>query len=126
MSINIDDKEIYGFVANEMANNIMDTGLMAKALADTDFDENRSKALYMKMRVADLISQNKQQEKLLKQQSLEANKQKQHNEMLYKKDLASQEKEIKKSELIQFSFLGMVFFITGLFALVIFVAWILN
>lgn len=67
--MNIQDKDFYGLVAQEMSNNIIDTGLMTKASAETDFDEKRSKALYIKMRVADLISQSKQQEKLLKAQT---------------------------------------------------------
>lgn len=78
MSINADinDKEFYGYVAQEMANGVIDSGIMAKASAETDFDENKSKALYIKMRVADLIAQNKQlekeKEKQLQQQALEA------------------------------------------------------
>lgn len=73
MSINADinDKEFYGYVAQEMANGIIDSGLMAKASAETDFDENKSKALYIKMRVADLIAQNKQLEKRQQQQPLQ-------------------------------------------------------
>lgn len=74
--MNIQDKYFYGLVAQEMSTNIIDTGLMTKALAEMDFDENRSKALYIKMRVADLVAQNKQQEQVLKQQLLSENKRK--------------------------------------------------
>lgn len=74
MNINIDDKEIYGIVAQEMANNTIDSGLMAKALAETDFNDNRSKAMYLKMRVADLKKQQEQQQILLEKQILEAQK----------------------------------------------------
>ena len=72
MTINIDDRELYGFVSQEMANGIIDSGLMTKALAETDFNENKSKSLYIKMRVSDLSAQSKQQEKLLDQEALKA------------------------------------------------------
>jgi hypothetical protein len=80
MSINADinDKEFYGYVAQEMANGVIDSGIMAKASAETDFDENKSKALYIKMRVADLIAQNKQQEEEIKQLQLDIAKKNNH------------------------------------------------
>jgi hypothetical protein len=78
MNADINDKEFYGYVAQEMANGVIDSGIMAKASAETDFDENKSKALYIKMRVADLIAQNKQQEEAIKQLQLDIAKKNNH------------------------------------------------
>ena len=78
MNADINDKEFYGYVAQEMANGVIDSGIMAKASAETDFDENKSKALYIKLRVADLILQNKQQEEAIKQLQLDIVKKKNH------------------------------------------------
>ncbi len=51
------DKEIaiYGLVSDEIKNNNMEKGLWAKAIADTDGHEAKTKALYIKYRVQFLI-----------------------------------------------------------------------
>ena len=51
------DELLYEFVAREIANTAPKTGLWTKALADCDWDEARAKALYVKMRVAQLKHQ---------------------------------------------------------------------
>ena len=103
--MNIQDKDFYGLVAQEMSNNIVDTGLMTKALAETDFDENRSKAMYIKMRVADLIKQQEQKQILIEKQILEAQKQKEYEQKEYeqkvKKQLEYEQKQVKKRLVIE-------------------------
>ena len=94
--MNIQDKDFYGLVAQEMSNNIIDTGLMTKALAETEFDENRSKAMYIKMRVADLKNQQEQQQILLEKQILEAQKQKEYEQKEYEQKLKKQLEYEKK------------------------------
>ena len=102
MTINIDDKEIYGIVAQEMASNIIDSGLMAKALAEADFDDNRSKAMYLKMRVADLKAQQVQQQNLLEKQKSEEQNQRAHEKDQIKKQLDINNKKLEDKKLYIF------------------------
>jgi hypothetical protein len=45
---------LYEFVATELEEGTLSKGLWTKALAETDFDDSRARALYVKMRVASL------------------------------------------------------------------------
>jgi TPR repeat protein len=45
------DKEFYSYVADEIASGVVDAGLWAKALADTNYDEKKARALYITSRV---------------------------------------------------------------------------
>jgi hypothetical protein len=47
-----EEEWLYEFVATELEQGAMRKGLWAKALAETEFDDPRARALYMKMRVA--------------------------------------------------------------------------
>lgn len=47
-----EEELLYEFVAIELEQGAMSKGLWAKALAETEFDDLRARALYMKMRVA--------------------------------------------------------------------------
>ncbi len=46
-----DDAYLYAIVAKELAQGIYRDGLWAKSLAEAEFDENKAKALYMRMAV---------------------------------------------------------------------------
>ena len=48
------DEAIYEFVAAELANSAVKQGLWTKALSDSNWDEAKAKALYVKMRFAQL------------------------------------------------------------------------
>ena len=45
---------LFEFVANELEEGTLSKGLWTKALAETNFDDTRARALYIKMRVASL------------------------------------------------------------------------
>lgn len=45
---------LYEYVAIELEEGALSRGLWTKALSQTDFDENRARALYVKMRIASL------------------------------------------------------------------------
>jgi hypothetical protein len=47
-----EEELLYEFVAIELEQGAMSKGLWAKALAETEFDDLRARALYMRMRVA--------------------------------------------------------------------------
>lgn len=47
-----EEELLYEFVATELEQGVMSKGLWAKALAETEFDDLRARALYMRMRVA--------------------------------------------------------------------------
>lgn len=48
------DESLYEFIAAELASSTVKQGLWTKALADRDWDEAKAKALYVKMRFAQL------------------------------------------------------------------------
>ncbi|CAM3362854.1 MULTISPECIES: hypothetical protein [Cupriavidus] len=48
------DELLYEFVAAELANSMIKQGLWAKALSDSNWNQPSAKALYVKMRVAQL------------------------------------------------------------------------
>lgn len=47
----IRDEEFYSAVAQELASGQVHQGIWAKALSDSDYDENKAKARYIKLRV---------------------------------------------------------------------------
>jgi hypothetical protein len=50
----LEDEALHEIVAREMVANIVKPGLWTKALADTQWDESKAKALYVRMRVDQL------------------------------------------------------------------------
>jgi hypothetical protein len=48
---------LYEFVATELETGSLSKGLWTKALAETEFDDARARALYIKMRVASLTAE---------------------------------------------------------------------
>jgi hypothetical protein len=48
------DEALYEFIAAELASSAVKQGLWTKALSDSDWDEAKAKALYVKMRFAQL------------------------------------------------------------------------
>lgn len=51
---NPSDEMFYEFVSIELSNSILKQGLWTKALSDCEWDEQKAKALYVKMRVTQL------------------------------------------------------------------------
>lgn len=51
----MNELEIYEMVANEINSGKVRTGLWAKSFAECEGDENRTRALYMKLRVAQIV-----------------------------------------------------------------------
>ena len=54
----LSEEYLYGYVANEIANNHISPGLWAKAMVDTDGNEQKTQARYIKHRVEMLKSEN--------------------------------------------------------------------
>lgn len=48
------DELLYEFVANELANSMVKQGLWTKALSESDWNESKAKASYVRMRIAQL------------------------------------------------------------------------
>ena len=48
------DELLYEFVAVELSNSMLKQGLWTKALSDSDWDEPKAKALYVKMRIGQI------------------------------------------------------------------------
>lgn len=48
------DELLYEFIAAELGNSMVKQGLWTKALSDSEWDESKAKALYVKMRIAQL------------------------------------------------------------------------
>ncbi|CAI07734.1 hypothetical protein [Aromatoleum aromaticum] len=73
---NATDEALYEFVAAELVNSAVKQGLWTKALSDSDWDEARAKALYVKMRFTqlrnELISETTRQRALLSDPKNEA------------------------------------------------------
>jgi len=55
----LNDERAYELIANEISSNQVKQGLWTKALADADWDDAKAKAYYVKMRHAQLISEQK-------------------------------------------------------------------
>jgi len=51
------DEILYEFVAAELTNSMLKHGLWTKALSDSNWDEAKAKALYVKMRISQLRSE---------------------------------------------------------------------
>ena len=51
------DEILYEFVAAELTNSMLKNGLWTKALSDSNWDEPKAKALYVKMRISQLRSE---------------------------------------------------------------------
>jgi hypothetical protein len=54
----LQEEQLYEFILNEMEANIIRKGLMAKAIAQSEGDEGKSKAAYIKLRLQSLIDEN--------------------------------------------------------------------
>lgn len=67
--VSIKDKDLYAIAGQEVANGVIDTGLWTKAFADSRGNDVQARALYIKMRVVDLLTQRDEQLKQLKQQA---------------------------------------------------------
>jgi len=57
---NTEDKDLYGIVAQEVRNGVVDSGLHAKAFAESGGNQQAAEALYLKLRVQDLKEQHAQ------------------------------------------------------------------
>jgi len=109
-----EEEGLYEEVATELSNNIRKEGLWLKAIQNTDGDENRALALYIKYRseaikVEKQEIMNKQQEILDKQKKLEQNRinaHKYHNKGGFNK-LFEKELEIKGYKVIDNTTLSM-------------------
>jgi hypothetical protein len=51
------DEILYEYVAAELSNSVIKQGLWTKALADSEWNEQKAKSFYVKMRVAQLRSE---------------------------------------------------------------------
>ena len=54
----LQEEQLYEYILNEMEANIIRKGLMAKAIAQSNGDEGKSKAVYIKLRLQSLIDEN--------------------------------------------------------------------
>jgi hypothetical protein len=70
-------ENFYSIAANEIADKTFSKGLMAKAYSDTEGDEAKTKALYIKLRVTQLEELYKQEQK--KQNEINRNIKKEAN-----------------------------------------------
>jgi hypothetical protein len=55
------DELLYEFVANELANSLVKQGLWTKALSESDWNEAKAKASYVRMRIVQLRDELKEQ-----------------------------------------------------------------
>ena len=64
--VDLNDRELYARVSQEIGNGNMDSGLWTKAFADSRGRNDEAKALYLKMRVLDLKQQASAQSSVLR------------------------------------------------------------
>jgi hypothetical protein len=74
-------ENFYSIAANEIADKTFSKGLMARAYSDTEGDEAKTKALYIKLRVTQLEELYKQEQK--KQNEINRNIKKEANKLEY-------------------------------------------
>lgn len=107
------DEQLYEISAKELAQSPRQ-GLLIKCMANSDGDENRGKALYIKTRVAEMKEEIRERLKKQKAEEKEAMKQ------AFKKQRAEEKEAMKQSETTEKP--EMPILIAGIFLLVFFIS----
>ncbi len=121
----------YEKVANDVANNIQDTGVWAKAFAKADGDEQKAKALYIELMVENMILEEEARQELEAEKRLEKIKEINEREQLEreKENREKNEQAYKKMREISdeaeewlLSWRGLVYFLIAI--PIVFYVWI--